>query len=319
MAAAIAQESVATTIYYTLQHHAKVFSNTGVIKPAKYMLRFTFDDKEFSTIFELKEDEHLTNGCISLSGFDSFDSSISSNSPARNCFTPNLSNRENLPAGVTQTDILQVLSTKLKFAALPSRKFLAIVDVASLINPETNKKYVTQLSHWRLLRGERTLYEKYGYTNLLLDKVREISQTTRWEEIKYQTIKGKSLTEIAESFFTSEGTAIFVSDRTISDCMKHVSYNDSDKIIIPNIIPALPSHTIVSMILTAFVQIGKLTQRELTYLLYLKINRQSELWKSWDSRLQFQSFYAIMEGGRRKTLRRRKNRKTRRSRTNISE
>lgn len=109
------------------------------MNPEPHLLRFTFDGRQFETSFIFKVHDGtdvMTNNCITFSELKELESDISANAPEKGCFRPMLS-RANLPADVTPTDVLQTLSTKLKFAILPKKRLFTISDAARLPNPKT--------------------------------------------------------------------------------------------------------------------------------------------------------------------------------------
>lgn len=284
--------------------------NSGKITPESYLLRFTIDEAPFETIFQIINDDFgagvLTNKCITLADFRELESGISSNSPAKGCFTPTLS-RANLPADITPTDILQSLSTKLKFAILKKKSSFVISDVARLPNPAKGTPFTTQLSRWRIVRGERTLYEKYGYTAPDLEPYRELVRSTLWSEIMVApTPVGKTLQEIADEYYPG----IFTPEKTIATAMQSVSLEDTERYIQPGIaIRMVGARTIVGLIMDALKAVKGIPPPTFV----VAISRSSDIWKAWDARLKFVSFEPIgatatagQGGGRRRRTRRRR-------------
>lgn len=211
-----------------------------------YTLRFAMDGKEFTTLFRAVPDDHnLTNGCISIG--TTLESSISSNSPEKGCFTPTLS-KDTLPAGVSQTDMLQTLSTKLKFAVSPDKPELVITDVARLVNPATGEKYPSSFSMWRLLQGKPTLYEKYGYTSPELGAMRARIGSATWGNVKGFSIFGR---ETLEAFVAREYPHHFEDDKLITESMKEISYEEANRVTVRHALPALGYVTIINLLATA--------------------------------------------------------------------
>ena len=280
-----------------------------------YQLRFTFDGKEFETIFQINyKKEEISNKCILLDFH--FQSSISANSPEKACFRPLLTH-ETLKdiAPVTPTDVLQVLSTKLNFAGNPGKKTFLIDDTAR-ISKGDGTLYKTHISHWRILRGERTLYEKYGYVPKHVKELfatrfedyRAAVQSITWGEIMtYKTQTGKTLQEIVDEHFPA-GT--FVSEASIADCMKRVSLDMADAYIQPAI-PALhlAARPFVELIMDAMESEKHLLKPAFVF----SIHADSKLWKAWDRRLRFLSFAPVVTGGGAASRRRVRTRKLRRT------
>ena len=271
-----------------------------------YKLRFTIDGVPFETIFHFLPEEHqVSNGCVSVG--TALHSSLSSNSPTKGCFSPTLS-KETLPSGITQTDVLQTLSTKLKFTLRPDTEEVSISDVAKLLNPATGLKYPSSFSLWRLLRGEPTIYEKYGYTAPSLDAMRTKIGATRWADVKAFKIFGR---ETLEAFVAREYPEHFEDGKPISDSMKEISYEDANRITVRHIIPTLGNLTIIDLLLYALGFTRGMPG--------LSVHRDSPIWRSWDTRLLFTEIQELVspvatsQGGfRRKQRRTRRSRKTRR-------
>lgn len=281
-----------------------------------YLLRFTFDGKEFETIFQINYKKYtnegtITNKCILLD-FE-FTSSISANNPEKGCFRPLLTH-ETLKdiSPVTPTDVLQVLSTKLKFAGNPEKKVFTIDDTAR-VSKADGGFYQTRISHWRLLRGEPTLYEKYGYmpkrtTGTSFDVYRGAVQSITWGEImNYETQTGMTLQAIADANFP-EGT--FVSDQSIAECMKKVTLAMADAYIQPPFPELyLGAKPFVELIMDALESEKHLPKPTFV----LSVHRDSKTWKAWDRRLVFFSFAPVaaatvtrLDGRRRRITRKRR-------------
>lgn len=303
MAAAASLIEVTESIEMSIR---EVFSQIcGSSSPSEsYRLTFTFNgSRPISSIFDFTPDG-IENPCIQLDTCDRASSEISSNTPAKACFTPSLQTPDLFPPldgkPVTQTDILQVLSTKLKFTSIASDSF-EILDIAKLIHKDTCKRYCAPFSLWRLLRGEDTLYEKYGYTNAELYNYKLIVSLTKWEEIKDIVIpeRGKTLQAFVES---SPIRDFFHDGKTIVECMRHLSYEQANEVLSKGKLSNI-DYSIVHLIVLALKEKGHISPP-----LQLTIHRDSEIWKKWDSILQFVAFERIMRGGRRykKTTKRRR-------------
>jgi hypothetical protein len=302
---AAAVTDAANKISEMFQKHTTEYLESGDTSRAKYRLTFTMDTKQYSTVFIVK-DNKFTNNCVTLEDFEYFSSDLSANSDEKGCFTPTLSDKKNLPAGVSQTDILMVLSTKLNFLATPDADSLDIYDVAKLMNPTTGDTYTAFFSHWRLLRDEPTLYEKYGYANPVHDEIRDAVRTTLWDEIKDQVA-------IAERFHTPAGAPIFVPGKTIAECMKQVSYADTESVLVSG---SNSTETIVDVIFNALIAIEKISMDDFMATHDLTLDRDSDVWKRWDARLRFVTFEPVLKGGAAKSRRRRQPRRRQKTRRN---
>ena len=288
-------------------------SPTLRMKPTYHRLRFVVDGTyRFETIFRIEPDL-ITNKCIEYTYFSELDSKIGANAPGKDCFSPPLYDPKNRPAGVTTTDILQTLSTKLKFAIL-STNSLTIHDSASLTNPATGEPFKAFLSHWRVLRGEKTLYEKYGYFAKDLDDYRTLVTTTRWGQIMdYVTHDGYTLKTITETKFPG----IFHPDRTIAECMLGLSLEANDsyvgKLKLFKTANIIIDATLVTFIFKAIYEKKKIHPPRFELTVY----SDTPTWVEWSRRLQFEAFEPVtgMGGGsrsRRSQRRRGRQRKSRR-------
>lgn len=281
-------------------------------EPLRYKLTFRIDEKIYETIFSFS-DAGVTNNCIELTYWgELLQSSLKSNSPSKKCFTPILE-KVTLPVGITQTDILQVLSTKLKFAIMDAPR-LSISDIARLPNPVTNSLIITPFSMWRLLRGEDTLYEKYGYTHPLLSPARETIKSLKWTTIRDSPVfqdatppPGQTLQQLVDSVFPG----LFDDNMSIAENMKKIPYIETDKLIVKHPSPSkrekiyresppfgmkytLPYLIMESLYIGGYIPFLRIPE--------LTVERTSEIWKKWNSRLQFISFERVMAGGRRRLL-----------------
>jgi hypothetical protein len=317
--------------------------------PAEYKLTFTFDDREYSTIFTISKNG-FTNKCIGVDYFQYNESTVSSyigsNSSDLKCFTPVLS-KENLPPDVTQTDILQVLISKLKFIYLGTDT-ISLIDDASIPNPKTGEKFNERFSKWRLLRGEPTLYEKYGYItsdresdytensphpDLDLDQYRsEISKLT-WKDIKDYKIHPR-IDETLESIWMKQ-YKLPSPDQTIPTFMKGLSLEDLENLLIeiprfeteeeeaierkelerigisPEFQHLTHAYTIVGIIINILEK-----EKGIVFPgLVLMLNKDSKKWASWNRRLVLRSFDLIGIGGGRRRPTHKRRRLDRRCRT----
>lgn len=290
----------------------------------KYKLVFSFDNYEYSTIFTFDSDG-IRNGCIKIE-YDNPDyyrdisSHIDSNSSNKRCFTPMLKN--NLPPGVKQTDILQVLMSKLKFIYL-NKDSITLIDNAHIYNPETKIFSNTLLSEWRLLRDEPSIYEKYGYISPRFNMFRRNIRTIEWQSIKDYVIPrmDKTLEDIWKEFFGDIGAPS--AGEKIPSLMRRLSFkNVEDALISVPCYEVEMEHMLVKMMIRMESNMEKERERCLMrkktivhfifdalkekkgitppiYNMRLTLHNNSELWQNWNARLVFLSFEQVINGGKR--------------------
>jgi hypothetical protein len=277
-----------------------------------YTLTFTFDGKKYSTNF-IFSTTGFTNGCIIIDyGEDDYiTSKIESNSDTKKCFNPMLKSKHGLPEGVSQTDILQVLMTKLKFILLDFPETSSLINAAVLSNPETGKLYSTPFSLWKLLRGEKSLYGKYGYSSDPFFWISNHATRKTWGEIKDNEVAvyglrkngttNKTIEDIWNEFYSDKGP--IKDTETVADVMKRLTYEDTEKSV-------KYGESIVHAIIDSFRIKGTKSRT-----FRLSIRQDSEIWQGWNERLKIVSFEKVTEGGtRNKTRRHRKRiRKTRKN------
>ena len=188
---------------------------------------------------------------------------------------------------------------------------MSISDVAKLVNPVTGLKYPSSFSLWRLLRGEPTIYEKYGYTSPVLDTMRTKIRATTWDDVKAFNIFGR---ETLEAFATRNYPGVFEDGKPLWASMKELSYEEANRYSIPHAFPPLGKVTIIDILLYANGFTGSMPG--------LSVHRDSPIWQSWNSRLLFTSFLEVARatagGFRRRSRRVRRSRKTRRHRRSRS-
>ena len=127
---------------------------------------------------------YFETNCVGAPALPVPTSQIHTDNETKNCFDPPLT-KTTIPHGFKQTDILQVFLTKLKLLQTDD---VFLLDAAKIeIMPSIE---LTYLSVWRLLRGEKGIYEKYGYlspiyTRSFIDSIMEYKQD------KYRTLIGE--------------------------------------------------------------------------------------------------------------------------------
>jgi hypothetical protein len=278
--------------------------------PEEYKLVFSFDDYEYSTIFEVDYDG-FRNGCLKIRcNIEDYPSEIysyiTSNSPGKKCFKPML--KDNLPPDVKQTDVLQVLISKLKFIYL-NTKSIKLTDNARVFN-------YGLISEWRLLRDEPSIYEKYGYTSEHFNSFRDKIKIIKWQRIKDYIIPrtGKTLEDMWNIVFKeidppsdTETIPLFMRrisldniEKSLTNVPKFKTEEEEHKYIKKWIrvssYDLIEKKTFLNFIIDALESIGVSPPKEN---MTLTLQSNSELWKHWNSRLVFRSFDRIMEGGKR--------------------
>lgn len=266
-----------------------------------YALTFAFDDKVYQINFNIiKYDANIVinNKCLTLSyllkeclnintasisdnsspintnksvSYAPIYSSIKKNTPANMCFSPVLS-PETLPGGVSQTDILQVLSTKLK-SIIVKDKIIKITDVASINDS------VLYFSLWRLLRGEPSLYEKYGYVSKKFNTVKETAKRIPYEI----TARNPLLYDDLHAYFPYVFN--FANNkRSIAELMKNIPY-DSVNVSNVNCITDL-FHFIASI--SGFPTLLTTAYDNLTL-----NTKTSKIWREWNRRITLLNWVRI--------------------------
>jgi len=156
-------------------------------------ITITFEsEKSYTTAFRLEKKTNedgesmtvsLRNKCIYMTrkyalpdkkGTGKINTFIQSDSATSRCFAPQLKT----DGERTTTDILQVLTTKVRHC-FPDFKEATLIDTASIRSVEG-----ITLSVFRVLRGGRALYEKYGYRSEKLNRLRDSITTITWKDIK---------------------------------------------------------------------------------------------------------------------------------------
>jgi len=265
----------------------------GAALPAtRYRLTFEIGGARFSSVFSVDGDDGITNGCISFIPDDcsvKIESYISTNSATKRCFEPPLS-KETVPAGTTQTDILQVLSSKLKFAACPDVLTLEIDDIAF------KPGHRAHLSAWRLMRGEPGIYEKYGYRSPLFEEARARAQRTTFREIE-----GTVAAAVAIRHYPHVFTAPTASEQTIAFLMQQIPYEDLAKSMTEFTRPGGYGRELKSLedLLFEALMDGKSYYYNST----LTLVRSSDAWRHWDSELKFLEWVPVVSGGGRRSRR----------------
>lgn len=287
-------EAEATYTTNSLDTIGKSIQNTfqEYFKPSRdYELIFTFDAEEYSTIFTFRH-TGLTNGCITIS-YDNDDdmnivsSMIRSNNSYRRCFNPVLSS--NLPEGVKQTDILQVLNTKLKFILRYPEEEVTLIDDAKLPDPEKRGSDVFSVpfSYWRVVRGEKPIYEKYGYSFAPFNSISKFARERTWDQIKHVSDKktGKKINDIWIELYPCEK----IDDKdTIATVMKKTGDKQSER--------ASQIVRVVFNTIKSELQSNNNYDRQFHFAVpTFTLHKSSAIWQGWDKRLKIVSFKPVSD------------------------
>lgn len=294
---------------------AAIVAAKSEAKNGTYKLVFSFDKKIYSTLLKFGK-EDVSNDCIQIKYTIKTGSKISSNSPEKKCFNPILIS--NLPKDVKQTDILQVLSTKLKFIVVerPVRKLPKGATVTARGNPANEmdlldmaqlKHHVAGLSAWRLLHEMPTLYEKYGYVSEDYTMIRETLASLTWDEIKNETIFPDVTKEDMVKYDLHDPITIdtllakfypgiyseIKKDMLVTTVMKDITYDDSECSGL-NVDEGREDgdhdskRTLIDFVINViYRKSGKDGECQPNI---MTVSKNSEVWKEWDNRLQFMSF-----------------------------
>jgi hypothetical protein len=174
-----------------------IHSSINKASPTGIKITFEFNGQISSTIFNVRHYGNsvtIFNDCISImysldSGLYTFSSSLNKNDDEKRCFNPPLNVRKqgNLNATkYTITDALQVMATKIKLAMTGIENIIQgeLTNVRKPINIEDAAKIKTMsISKYRILRGQDTIYEKYGYKSPKLDELKTHIRTLNWGDV----------------------------------------------------------------------------------------------------------------------------------------
>ena len=205
---------------------------------------------------------------------------IRSNSDKSHCFTPSINIKDNLPTGIKQTDILQVLNTKLKILILGSDKDVTLAD-AAIVKDSKNGRISTPLSYWRVVRGEEPIYAKYGYWNENFFVISRFARERRWSE--YIGDENKNIDNLLKKEYPD--ITIEKTD-TISKVMKKMGEKQTDNMskIVMDVFNKMTSKIAEIYNDSKFHWLGMPT-----YIL----NKTSPRWQKWDKLLKIVSFEQV--------------------------
>lgn len=261
----------------------------AALPTTRYRLTFEIGGVLFSSIFSVDAEEGVSNKCVEISLDDcaeKLESYISTNSSEKRCFEPPLS-RETIPKGFTQTDILQVLSSKLKFTICPAKSSLEIQDIAF------KPGHRAHLSAWRLMRGDSGIYEKYGYRSPLFEEAR-----ARAQRVTFREIHGTIAAAVAVRHYPHVFATPTASEQTIAFLMRQIPYEDLAKSMTEFPRPGGYGREFKSLgdLLFEALMDGKSYYWNSS----LVLNRSSDAWRRWDSELKFLEWVPVASGGGRR-------------------
>ncbi len=308
----------------------------GTVLQKRWKMRVKVGDTQLTTVLMLKKSDEW-EGHFDLSIGSSPDSiknciqihtsceegnpiiettMIMKDSDTKKCFTPVLQ-QSSLPARIRPTDILATLRTKLCLILSPAE--VEITDMASVNHEESGNNWneetfdINYLSVWKLLRGELSIYEKYGYLSHLdpdgrrvFDKLRDMvaSQSFHSIFVKLDDDGRIALKDFLKDQFPTHFGVDSAFDKTVQEVMREINYDDTfkkyRKFYITNVI--------LSLLLEKFYDnFNRLT-----------LDPSNPKWIAFDSLIQILSLEPESAGGgrnRRRTARRRPCRVSRKNRS----
>jgi len=283
-------------------------------------LRFTYNGREYTTIFTAEHDDteiRIKNPtCIDISyNYEalSFVTNIQADISDPACFTPRLvSNIRSDPGAAvaavaamrtTTMDVLSVLMTKLCMC-FPK----TIVDDAPITVTDMATKDSINLSAFHLVRGGPAIYEKYGYESPSVRALRDRIQNLRWQELK-QSAKELVLLVYKESKLPG----LIRNDDLVMNIVRRITY-DIESTFNQNHMGD-PFYGGPDDINFSEFMIIYLTDADL-YSNEFILNASSPEWINWSSKLIFTGFEELGGGGEAgKAMRKTRRRKTRRRKT----
>lgn len=232
---------------------------------------------------------NFTNDCIELNIDETMKgyitSSIHKNSSTPPCFEPRLVSEPSDSANrITTTDVLQILSTKIKTAISPS-------DIYIQDNAEIDGIRITP---FRLLRGGNPLYQKYGYFNPDIPNIKDILSRLSGNDLKtientttheplYKTLKDvihKINKEYNIGIDFNDTDSLFTIMNTISFDME----NEIDEYLSLRILDSILTH----------VKFYTTVEDDV-----YKFNKDSPEWKEISKKVCIQFIERIASGGKR--------------------
>ena len=161
-------------------------------KTAKLQIKIKANEKVWETEFNLYDKDGITvienqSKCISIKiGNKLYTSTLKKNNTSPYCFKPQLQSSKE----ITTTDILQVLQMKLTLAhPLSKGQILNIEDTATIEG--------VRMSPYRLLRGEKPFYEKYGFYNIDMEIIKDQISKMKVKDVGEELIETNGNEELS--------------------------------------------------------------------------------------------------------------------------
>jgi hypothetical protein len=216
--------------------------------------------------------------------------------------------------------------TKLKFAILNTKDRISLFDTARLINPLTGTQYTAPFSLWKVLRGEPSIYEKYGYTSVAFDTYRAAAGGITWDKIKKGIVHPRTGMSLEQLWAYAYPEKPISDHMTIKNVMKTIAYEETERSVIevplyseeleaqirkiyeageedPSTISYTYKTSIVDQILVSIIKNAGVRNFGT---IELQVNKSNPIWQHWNSRLKIISFDPVLSGGRKHVTYRRR-------------
>ena len=213
----------------------------------------------------------IKNACIDATEGDTH---ISANSQEKACFDPVLYSDPT----ATMTDVLQVLKTRLALSVPGAPPMVSLTDAA--------KKDDVALTEFRLLRGGRPLYEKYGYYARTTDETIAAIAATTWGDIKDKVLASNDDVTVtfADAYRDITGT-IPTDSESIQTVMSRITLEQEgayNRALIARIRP--PHFTDIGLSFRMVATI--LHQRRVPHSVFYRLNPVAPEWTRWSDRIR---------------------------------
>jgi hypothetical protein len=251
--------------------------------------------KQYTTIIQVIDETDepginmitMINPCIEVIADDTF---IRANTPERACFEPTLESEPiETPNRITTTDVLQVLKTKLMLAYKPDAEPV-LLDGAKIQG--------IPITTFRLLRGQRPIYEKYGYKNNKSDELQTIVewlQNTTWGDVAKLHTGFSEYTPTFEDIYKQMKGSSMPMDTPLIDVMRTVTLDMEVQTADPRS-KFFFSNTLLSKLLlkkyrekremNPNVNVNTLLNNSILHVYqYYTLDSKSAEWKHWSDRI----------------------------------
>ena len=228
-----------------------------------YTEQIHFRNKCISIEFTSKRTEipSLNKSNTKWGRMNDFFTELEKNDDDRLCFTPRLKTEESIKT----IDVLVVLKTKLALL-FPTEIQITLIDAMTVDGIE--------ISVNRIMRGGDAYYEKYGYSSILLNPVKEWIQTLKWKDI------GKDLQDLITTKFPLHNVNSN-SPTKFTDVMKQIpnkifnNYND------------IPYINLFEKVYTLFTSINRLPIELYRGIFIFTLDTANSRWIEWEKMLLF--------------------------------